>query len=111
MRNTLLAVALSLMLVGCASAPAQMYRPAAHSGAPWQIEGDFNSLTNAITIRINGQEVIAGRLSILQRSAELSGKYDNRPITASCSQSTGLLGTRTQCIVFVANERAATLQF
>ena len=66
---------LLIIVAGCAASPTQMYRPAGYSGAAWQIDGDFTDLTKALKIRINGQQVINGRLSLLQGNGELSGRY------------------------------------
>ena len=109
----LAAVALfsSSILVGCATqAPAQNYRPAGSNDAAWQIDGTLTG--NKIDIRINGESALAGTLSFLGGNAEISGKYKEKTVSASCSTSQGLFtGPKRQCIVFVANERAATLQF
>ncbi len=109
---------LAILLTACASAAPQAYRPPAHTGSPWLIEGHLNSMSNGITVWVNKQVVLRGRLSFVQGRAELSGSFDNRPITASCSQNAGFfvrLGFgfpwSVQCIVFVSNERAATLQW
>jgi hypothetical protein len=100
-----------LVLAGCASSPIQGYRPADTPKQFWQIDGDFNPLNRAVKIRVDGQQVIAGKFPFLSRQTDLSGSYKGRPVTASCSQTAGLLGFKTQCMVFVNNERAMTLQF
>jgi hypothetical protein len=102
----------ALVLSGCATqAPVQGYRPANHAGSPWQISGEYNEFSGNIVISVNGQKVAEGRMSILSGTAELAGYYDNKPVASNCSNSTGLFVSKTQCIVFIGNERAATLQF
>jgi len=102
----------ALVLSGCATqAPVQGYRPASHAGAPWQISGQYNEFSGNIVISINGQKVAEGSMSILSGTAELNGQYDGKQVASSCSYNTGLFVSKTQCIVFVGNERAATLQF
>jgi len=111
MKNQIVALVSMFALVACASSPMQGYRPAGSNEQPWQIDGDFNPLKNAVKIRVNGQQVIAGKFPFFSGHTELSGSYLRRPVTASCSQVASLLITKTQCIVFVNNERASTLQF
>ena len=101
-----------LVLAGCATqAPVQGYRPANHAGAPWQISGEYNDFSGGIIISINGQKVAEGSMSILSGTAELNGQYEGKPVSSSCSYNRGLFASKAQCIVFVNNERAATLQF
>jgi len=112
MRRVLVASLLATLLIGCATqSPVQSYRPANYSGTPWQISGGYNELSGAVTILINGQKVVEGRMPLLGGTSELKGQFDNRPVTASCSFIVRVTGSRPQCLVFIANERAATLQF
>lgn len=111
-------MAASFMLLACSSAPMQSYRPAGDNQQSWQIDGDFNPLNGReIKIRFDGQEVLRGSLGILSGSAELKGKYKDKDVSATCSQTMSaasallLASPKTQCIVFVGNERATTLQF
>ena len=106
-------VAAAVLVTGCAStAPAQMYRPAGSTDAAWQIDGEFEQLGKKLTIRFNGETVLSGNLSFFGNTAELKGSYKEKPVSSSCSQSYNMWGTaKTQCFVFVNNERAATLQF
>lgn len=50
-------------------------------------------------------------MSIMTGRGDLGGHYDGKPISVSCSTTSGFLVVKTQCMVFVGNERAATLQF
>lgn len=112
MRTAFLFALSAVLLSACAAtAPAQMYRPAGSTGAPHQIDGEYNDFNRQITIRIDGQPALSGSLSLLTSRAELSGQHQGRAVAASCQQITGLFQTSTQCLVFVNNERAATLQF
>lgn len=102
----------ALLLSACATqAPVQGYRPANHPGTPWQISGEYNEFSGNIVISINGRIAAEGRMSVLSGTAELNGQHDNKLVTSSCSYSMGLFSSKTQCIVFVGNEKAATLQF
>jgi hypothetical protein len=100
-----------LALAACTTtAPAQGYRTAGSTAAPWQIRGELFDLTN-VKIFVNEAKVIDERVSLLSGDGEFRGGYQGRAITASCSTSAGLLTTATRCIVFVDNDRAATLSF
>lgn len=110
--KTALSLALLALLSGCASvAPPQFYRPANYSGAPLAISGEFNDMSNAVHISINGRQVAAGRISLFSGVGELAGEYEGKPVQASCAISMGLFVQRTNCHVFVSGERAATLSF
>ena len=75
--------------------------------SPWQISGELFDFTN-VRIFINGTKVIDRRLSLISGEGEFQGNYNGKPITANCT--TNALGS-TRCLVFVDNERAATLSF
>lgn len=110
MKNLLLASL--LVLVGCTTtAPSQLFRGAAHVGDAWEISGDYNELSKNIIIRVNGQNAIDGNLPLFGNSGEVRGSYGRENITANCTQVTKMFSAYLQCIVFVGNERAATLQF
>jgi hypothetical protein len=100
----------ALALVGCASTAAQPYRPAASSSA-WEISGRIDELSNQLLIKINGREVINGRLSLWDSSGEFSGSYENNQVTTSCAKQMGLWSNAVVCHVFVNNDRAAMLKF
>ena len=99
------------LLVGCATAPSQGYRPANYAGAPWNISGEMNQFTNGVVIKINGQTVIDKTLSLLSGDGEFSGQYDGKAVNATCMTSMGMFASKTNCFVFVNSEKAATLTF
>lgn len=103
----------ALMLSGCAATPApvQGYRPANHNGPPWEISGSYNEFSGKIIILINGEKITEGSMSIMTGRGDFSGHYNEKPISVSCSTTSGFLTAKTQCMVFVGNERAAILQF
>jgi hypothetical protein len=102
---------LALAVASCSTvAPTQGYRSAGSTAAPWQISGELYDFTN-VKIFINGAKVIDDRVSLLSGDGEFQGAYNGKQIMASCSTSSGLMNTATKCIVFVENERAATLSF
>lgn len=110
--RTAFLISLSALLSACAAtAPAQMYRPSGSTAAPHHIDGEYNDFSRQITIRIDGQPALSGTLSIFSNRAELSGQHKGQAVAASCQQVAGFFDYRTQCLVFVNNERAATLQF
>lgn len=112
MHPTFLLALSAVLLSACAStAPAQMYRPSGSIAAPHQIDGEYNDFDRQITIRIDGKPALSGRLSLLTSRAELSGQHNGKAVAASCQQIAGLFQVQTQCLVFMDNERAATLQF
>jgi hypothetical protein len=108
MKNVLIAL-MMVLLVGCAtSAPSQGYRPANYAGAPWNISGEKDQVTNAVVIKINNQVVISNTLSLLSSDGEFSGSYEGKPVTASCMTD---MNMKTNCFVFINGEKAATLSF
>lgn len=101
----------ALVVAACTTvAPSQGYRSAGSTSPPWQISGELFDFTN-IKILINGAKVIDERLSLLTGDGEFSSSYNGKQIMASCSTSTGLMSSSTRCLVFVDNEKAATLTF
>lgn len=106
-----LSLGLLFALVACTTvAPSQGYRPAGSMAAPWQIRGELFDITN-VKIFVNDTKVIDERVSFISGDGEFRGRYEGKAITASCNTSTGLVTISTRCIVFVENERAATLSF
>lgn len=108
-----LSIAVSVALLSaCVSTPnAQNYRPAGSNDAQWQFTGSFNKLSGDLKIAIDGTDVLTGTLSFIGNNGELSGKYQNKSVTASCGQHQTLFKVSTDCMIFVNNERAATLEF
>jgi hypothetical protein len=105
-------VLIASILVGCAStAPTHTYRPRGSIDDAWAITGKYNEITGKIDIYINGTNVIDSNVSIWDGSGEVSAKYQDKSVTASCNNVSKLFASYEQCIVFVDNERAATLQF
>ena len=106
---------ISLVLVALLSActtvaPTQGYRSAGSTAAPWQIRGELFDITN-VKIFINDTKVIDERVSLMSGDGEFRARYDGKNISASCSTSAGLMIASTKCMVFVENEKAATLSF
>ena len=101
----------TLSITACTTvAPSQGYRPSGSTAAPWQISGELFDFTN-VKIFVNGSKVIDERLSLMSGNGEFNSSYNGKQIMASCATSTGLLSSSTKCIVFVDNEKAATLSF
>lgn len=109
-------ISAAAILAGCATTtPVQSYRPANYAGAAWNISGSLDEVSNKLTVTINGQKAVEGALSMWDSSGELSGKYEGRNVAASC-RSSGTVSRyysnyKRECIIFVDNERAATLVF
>jgi hypothetical protein len=102
---------LATLLCACSTiAPSQGYRPAGSMAAPWQIHGELFDFTN-VKIFIDGSKVIDERLSFISGDGEFRSSYGGKQIGANCSMSTGLMASVTRCLVFVNNEKAATLSF
>ena len=98
----------TLVLAGCTvAAPSQGYRPAGSTAPPWQISGELFDFTN-VKIFVNGAKVIDERLSFFAGDGEFQSSYNGKRIMANCY--TDGWGA-TKCIVFVENEKAATLSF
>ena len=108
----LLCLLLLVLFVACAAgSPTQSYRPANYTGAAWDISGDFNGLTKRLIVKINGETAIDDRLPLLSSGGEVKGQYKNHKVVANCFEQRSLFTQSYQCIVFVDNDRAATLQF
>ena len=98
----------TLALVGCTvTAPSQGYRPSGSTASPWQISGELFDFTN-VKIFINGAKIIDERLSLFSGDGEFQSSYNGKRIMANCyTDGWGAM----KCIVFVDNEKAATLSF
>ena len=104
-------LALCAFMTACTTvAPSQGYRPPGSTAIPWQISGELFDLTN-VKIFINGTKVIDERLSLMSGEGEFQSRYEGKAISAACNTSIGLISNVTRCMVFVDNERAATLSF
>ena len=107
-------LSLSLLVLPVAActtvAPSQGYRSAGSTAAPWQIRGELFDITN-VKIFVNDAKVIDERLSLMSGDGEFRSSYNGKEIMASCATSAGLVMSSTKCIVFVDNEKAATLTF
>ena len=108
MKMLLTFLLLTIGIAGCASAPAQMYRPRNYDGPAWQIECEQTKLglwDFSFVIHIDGENVIEGKFADWQNVAEYSGQYKDHKITANFArQYRGSI----QIMVFVDGERAAT---
>lgn len=113
-KTTIATLSISLLMLsvtGCTTvAPSQGFRSSGSTAAPWQIRGELFDFTN-VKIFIDGSKVIDGRLSLMSGDGEFNSSYKGKQIMASCSTSAGLVSSSTKCIVFVENEKAATLSF
>ncbi len=100
--------------LGCSSAPQQTYRLSGSTEAAWQITGEWKESLlgdDTVIIFIDGEQVIKGKYPILSNTIELSGAYKGKQIVAACTRNRGWLGYEVRAMIFVDNERAATLQF
>lgn len=106
MKKTLLSAIAAVLLAGCSTVSAPIaYRPANHSGPPWSIGGQLDAYD--LTITVNGEKAVTGRLSLWDGSGEFSGAYSGARLEASCASKNATV----RCMVFVNGERAATLIF
>lgn len=123
MKNKLIS-ALLLALTGCTTlhsydAAPQFYRAKGQEDQ-LKITGKINQkfedkfvyglVTNKVTIFFNDQPQIEGYLD-KQQTGDLTGQpYNGKPVSASCSSKLVSENWRElKCIVFIDNERAATL--
>lgn len=98
---------LAALLAGCAqTATMQTYRAPGQVEA-WHISGRLDEVSQRLTITVNGQDAVSGKLSIWDGSGTVSGAYQGKPISATCNAVRG----RQQCLVAVGAEIAATLVF
>lgn len=95
------------LLAGCAStAPMQTYRAVGQVDA-WHIGGRIDGGTQLLTVTVNGQDAISGKLSLWNGTGTVSGVYEGKPMSSTCSE----VRDRRQCLVVVGSEVAATLVF
>ena len=113
MKKNLAALISALALTACATASApQGYRPAGSAEAPWQILARYNEASGNTVILINGKAVLEGSFGVFSSGVEMwGGEYQGKAITASCNSNNGFWTITRSCMVFVNNERAATLTF
>lgn len=105
MKKSLLLAA--LLLAGCATtAPVQTYRAAGQIDA-WHVSGRLDELSESLTIIINGQDAVSGKLSLWDGSGTVSGAYQGKPVSATCNA----VRNGRQCRVLIGSELAATLTF
>jgi hypothetical protein len=118
------ALLLTLVITGCATtktyqASPQFYRAKGQDNQvqiTGKIDQDYNfkitgdTYSNKVTIFFDGKPQIEGHLDRSQ-TGELTGQpYNDKPTSASCSAKVVSKDwVELKCIVFVDNERAATL--
>lgn len=105
-----LAVAFVLLAACATQAPSQAYRPRGETQS-WDIGGDMNKATRTVTININGQPAVQGKLTWLDLSGDFKGNYRGHAVSTSCHNVEKWLSSYLRCDVFVDNERAASLTF
>ncbi len=96
------------LLSGCVSAAMQMYRPI---GVESQYRIHGKSVGRFFKIFINDKEVITGSTRFFGGRTETAGSYETHAVNASCAYDMGFFINTLECIVFIDNERAATLTF
>lgn len=113
--NKTLPFLLMAFLSSCVTyAPSQNYRPANYSGAPMSITGEIDhlkGLAGSLKIKIDGETVIEGALPSFSSAKEYFGIYKNHKVMASLSSVQTAYSAYVQAIVFINNEKAATLTF
>ena len=108
--SNVIVIALVVFIAGCASAPAQSYRPKGDDDL-MMVSGKINNITNKVVITIDGKEVINDTASFWDGHGNFTGEYEGRDVAANCHQVRKLFSEYYQCLVHVDNELAATLQF
>jgi len=107
MRALVAAVAV-LGLAGCAAAATQNIRTTGTPAEEWVIHGHQNPV-GTLTISINAQPVIKGKISLWSGDGEFTGDYNGRAVAVTCSRGEGQV--RTRCVVFVEGQKLTTLHF
>ncbi len=107
MRYLWLVVAVS-GLPACAPMPKELYTPPGADRA-WEISGQYKDHTNELTITINGASVIKGTVDHRRGQNTLTGSYDGRPISVTCTSEANYLLPQDRCTVLVDGEQAAVL--
>jgi hypothetical protein len=96
----------------CIHIEPQTYHLASNSDTAWAIAGDYDSLSNRLTLLINGAPVVQGRFGFFESELQIANEYQGHKISASCTKSHGgsLASTALKCTVFVDQQRAVVLQ-
>jgi len=64
-----------------------------------------------VIITIDGHKVIDASIGFIGSDSEFTGTYQGKLIMANCGYISSGMRRFMQCMVFVGNERAATLRF
>ncbi|MGH6962075.1 MAG: hypothetical protein ACREE7_16460, partial [Dongiaceae bacterium] len=101
---------LALVVAGCAATATQSWRTAPELSAPvWNITGTQGMWGNTV-ININDTPVMQGKISYWTGAGEMTGTYQDLPVTAKCKKGRGSQ-VRTACAVTVDGRKATTLYF
>jgi len=107
MRHFWIVLAVSVLLA-CAPVPKERYTPPG-ADRPWEISGNHKDHTNELTITINGDPVIKGTVDHRRGEDALTGSYEGRAISVTCTSVDNYAVPQERCTVLVDGEQAAVL--
>jgi hypothetical protein len=97
----------------CIHIEPQTYHLATSPDTAWVIAGDYDSLSNRLTLTVNGAAVAQGRFGLFDTQLQITNVYEGHKISASCTKTHGgasLASSALKCTVFVDQERAVELR-
>lgn len=115
--SMVLVLVVSSIIGGCATtqvSPDQVITPpGAPVGTQWKIsaKSDSGTLSDDLTLYINGTPVATGSVSLTSQQTLLTGNYDNHPVQASCAAQVKAGWASHECKVLVDGKPVATLDF
>jgi hypothetical protein len=96
----------------CVRIDPQTCQLASSPGTTWIIAGDYDTISNRLTLTVNGVPAVQGRFGFLDSELQMGNEFQGHTINASCTKSHGasLVSSALKCTVFVDQQRAVVLQ-
>lgn len=98
-------------VVGCTTtAQTKTFQPPSSVGRLYRIGGDLKS-DRMVSITINDELVVQGKVHAFTEERKLSGEYEGRPVSVLLKNIRTFNSSYVQAEVTIAGEQAATLTF
>ena len=84
--SSIIAIILAAVLAGCASNPVKLAQKKSVEAQGHKLEfgGEYNTRSNALSLTVNGDPVLAGKFPPYTPALKLNGPYQGLNITADC---------------------------
>lgn len=114
-KTHLILALLSLAMIGCTTiAPVEHYRSADEAETLYRVGGEYDpnvGWAGEVTITINDEPVIEGRLPAFSNLAEMTGDYAGKPVLVQFTKVRTFKSKYLRADVSIDNERAVSLTF